>query len=239
MRDIKWFIFIVTICFGSFVLASAFVYADNSVPLDKTLTANPTSTYSSPIVTIEQFSGMRGIIVVDGNGTPTAYLNQSSESNNALANNWHSTHTVSFLNTGSVWRGEFNVPVLGRYAHLSVSGFSGATYNSVNWYGFNDSSSSESTITSAINNNITVGTVSTIVVPKNPYRSYYIAINTGGTNTCYLSLSSTATVGSGTPLLSSSTNYGYFESPYFLKIYKGDISAITSSGTTTVSVKEY
>ena len=61
--------------------------------------------------------------------TPIAHLNQIIATATAF---WFGTNTVSFHYDGTYWKGEVNIPVLGKYARLIVGNFNNAT----NWQSY-------------------------------------------------------------------------------------------------------
>lgn len=243
------------ICLVGFLCLFGFTkiaYTANTQTLVATSTTNPTGTFTSELKTLEGFSRMKGLIVInsDAGDSPASYINQAVDASSAIAGTWHSTDTVSFVRSGSLWKGEIDFSIFGGYAKLTIGNFGTATFNKVNWYASIETSVSTTvnttvtgtvtattaTVSSATHNIITVGTTSVQLLAANTSRHHLLVINTGTANDCYYMLAATATVGSGTVLTKNNGSDGL---DFTQAIYTGAISAITSSGTTSVTVREF
>ena len=250
MRYNSWFKIILLVLVGIFLFEHKAYSISNTQILLATSTTNPTGTYSSGIKTLEGYSRMKGLIVINSNNSPAAYINQAVDAQSALDGTWHSTDTVTFAQSGSLWKGEIDISIFGGFANLTIGSFGTATFNKVNWYASIETSVSTTvntsvvgtvtataiTTTSVTYNIITVGTTSTQLLASNSSRHNLLVINIGTVTDGYYMLAATATVGSGTVLTKSN---GSDEPDFTQAIYTGAVSAITSTGTTSLAVREY
>lgn len=241
---------ILFVVFSLLVLIKPLYALPNTQSLLATSTTNPTGTFTSGMKILEGYSRMKGLIVInsDAGNTPVARVNQAVDASSAIVETWHSTDTVSFTRSGSIWKGEIDVSIFGGYGYLTIGNFGTATFNKVNWYASIETAvytsinvvgtvtATTPTVSSVTHNIITVGTVSVVLIGTNTTRHNVLIVNEGSTNTCRYMLASTATVGSGTILYTSG---GSYEPDFKNAIYTGAISAITQTGTTAVSVLEF
>lgn len=92
---------------------------------------NPAGTYTSSSFALEGYSRIKGMIILNGGSgtTPAAHLNQTLGTTTPY---WFGTNTVSFHYDGTYWKGETDIPILGRYGRLIVGSFGDST----NWQGY-------------------------------------------------------------------------------------------------------
>lgn len=92
---------------------------------------NPTGTYTSSSFALEGYTRIKGMIILNGGSgtTPIAHFNQTLGTSTPF---WFGTDTVSFHYDGTYWKGEVNMPVLGKYGKLIVGNFG----NTTNWQGY-------------------------------------------------------------------------------------------------------
>lgn len=216
----------------------------STVTFDTTSQTNPTGTYTSSVQILEGWTRMKGLVVLDSTGTPTSRINQATDATSVLASTWYGTDTIHFVKEGNTWVGRIDFGIYGRYGQLTIGNRAGATFNRIFWYGSEETSIQA--LTSSVlttNSVIVVSPTSTILLNANPYRKYFLLVNTGTATDCAFALnSSISAFGSGTPLVKGTSNnngYGSYESNSSNNIYTGAVSAITSAGTTSVSVIEY
>lgn len=116
------FIFVLLVFLSTFVMAQA---TKTFIDVSQN---NPTGTYTSGSFALKDYSRIKGAIVLNGGSgtTPLAHINQTIATTTAF---WFGTNTVSFHYDGTYWKGEVDVPILGKYARLIVGGFGDAT----NW----------------------------------------------------------------------------------------------------------
>lgn len=216
------------------------LYAGNTVTLNNSTTANPTGTYTTDINLLDGFTQMRGIVVVNSQNSPTASIVQAVDKDSALTNAWHGTDTISFEQSGSIWRGVINVKVFGKYGRLSVGSFGTATFSKINWY-----ASFETTVTSTINiatvatgsgTAVSVGTSSVKFLESNTNRKYLSIQNTGNSD-YYISFGSPA--GSSTSPMLIYGNGGLWETSNLSVIYSGALYGIADTGATTLRIIEF
>lgn len=187
--------------------------------------------YTSKVQTVEGYTRMRGLIITDGVAAPTScYINQLAGGTNTAV--WHGTDTVAFVQTGSIWRGEIDFPVFGRFVRAKVGGFGNATFFSMNWFITNNEG--RDLATKWIDQVTTVGTITVQLAPQSSSRKYVLIVNEGATNDVYIS--GNTPIATSTAGIIVAKNKGYWEESkgtFYDAIY-----AVTSSGTTSVRLTE-
>lgn len=134
MKNIIWnyvwncYIIIVFILFASSAFSESISSTRKILDVDQN---NPSGTYTSSGFSLQNYSRIRGMIISNGGSdtTPVVHLNQQISTSTVF---WFGTHTVSMRYDGTYWKGEVNVPILGKYGRLIVGGFGNAT----NWQGY-------------------------------------------------------------------------------------------------------
>lgn len=187
--------------------------------------------YTSKIQTVEGYTRMRGMIITDGSAAPTlCYINQLAGGTNTAV--WHGTDTVAFVQTGSIWRGEIDFPVFGRFVRAKVGGFGNATFFSMNWFITNNEG--RDLATKWIDQVSIIGTVTSQLAPQSSSRKYVLITNEGTANDVYISGNTPVVPGSGAIIVKK--NNGYWEESN--GVFYDAIYAVTSSGTTSVRLTE-
>lgn len=117
-----------------FVLFAPSVFSD-TIPTTRKLADvsqdNPTGTYTAGSFALQDFTRIKGVIVLNGGSgtTPIAHINQIIATGTPF---WFGTNTVSFHYDGTYWKGEVNIPILGKYGRLIVGNFG----NTTNWQAY-------------------------------------------------------------------------------------------------------
>lgn len=131
MKNIIWRICYVIFIFNLFI-SSAF---SQTVPSTKKILDvsqdSPTGTYTSSGFSLQNYSRIKGMIILNGGSgtTPVVHLNQQIATSTPF---WFGTDTVSMRYDGTYWKGEVNIPILGKYGRLIVGNFG----NTTNWQGY-------------------------------------------------------------------------------------------------------
>lgn len=214
--------------------------AGNTITLENSTTSNPVGTYTTNPQLLDGFTQMMGIVVINSQNAPTAYINQAVDASSAITNSWHGTNTITFSQSGGLWIGTINVDIQGKYGRMTVGGFGTATFNKINWF-----ASFQTTVSTTINLTSTavgsgtvktIGTSSTTLMDANSSRRYMLITNTGGQD---LYVDSSSPVATGTARIWIASNGGSWEKESISAIYTGAIYCCVATGTTEIRVFEH
>lgn len=224
------FLFFVDKCYSDSTLVNEYLLSPATGSTTTKYGTLASGTYTSKIQNIEGTTRVKGVIVTDGTVAPTLctinYLTGGTSTST-----WHGTDTVVFLPFGSLWRGEIDFPVFGRFTRAIVGGFGNATFFSMNWFSANSGRDMAKTWIDLV---ATVGTITIQLAPTSSGRKYILIVNEGTTNDCFIS-GNTPINPTGTGMLIAKNN-GYWEESkgtFYDAIY-----AVTATGTTNLRLTE-
>lgn len=224
------FLFFTDKCYSDSTLVNEYLASPSTGSVTTKYGTLVNDIYTSKIQNIEGSTRVKGVIVTDGTVQPTLCTINYLTGGTSIST-WHGTDTVTFLPFGSLWRGEIDFPVFGRFTRAIVGGFGNATFFSMNWISANNGRDMAKTWIDVV---ATIGTVTTQLAPVSSGRKYILIVNEGTTNDCYISGSTPFNPTSAGILIAK--NNGYWEESkgaYYDAIY-----AITATGTTSLRLTE-
>lgn len=219
------------------------IFADDSILVSEYLTSPSTGStttkyglltggnYVSKIQNMEGFARLKGLIITDGTAAPTtSYINQSAGGTSTTV--WHGTDTVTYVQTGNLWRGEIDFPIFGRFARITIGGFGNATFFSVNFFITNNDGRDIGV--KWLDSVTTIGTTTAQLAPQSSSRKYILIVNEGTANDCYIS-GNNPVVPANSGILVAKNN-GYWEESK--GVFYDAIYGVTINGTTTIRITE-
>lgn len=222
--------FIIDKCYSDSTLVNEYLLSPSAGSVTTKYGTLASGTYTSKIQNIEGFTRVKGIAITDGSAAPTlCTINQLAGGTDTSV--WHGTDAVVFTQSGSLWRGEIDFPVFGRFARVIVGGFGTATFFSMNWFSTNGGRDIAQTWLDAV---VAVGTVTVQLAPQSSARKYTLIVNEGTSTDCYISGNTPFSPTSAGILIAK--NNGYWEESkgtYYNAIY-----ATTATGTTNLRITE-